>query len=84
MRQHPNRSYAKSALGDRCLLQTDGNRVIATGSSDRIGLRNGRLNSALRTLKDLALREDRDDGVTHLTEEGRCFLAQELATEVGP
>ena len=60
----------------------DGDRVIATGYYDKIGMENRRLLSAIRILKDLALMEDKE-GVTHLTDEGRYFLAQELAKEVG-
>jgi hypothetical protein len=83
VRQHQAMSYAKSSSGDRCLLQTDGGKVFATGHYDEIGLGNPRLRSALQILKDLGLMEDTDDGVTRLTKEGRSFLAQELAKEAG-
>jgi hypothetical protein len=83
VRQHQAMSYAKSSSGDRCLLQTDGEKVFATGRYDDVGLGNPRLRSALQILKDLALMEDNDDGVTRLTKEGRSFLAQELAKETG-
>lgn len=83
VRQHQAMSYAKSSSGDRCLLQTDGDKVFATGRFDKLSPPNPRLRSALQILKDLALTEDGDDGVTGLTKEGRIFLAQELAKEAG-
>jgi hypothetical protein len=83
VRQHQAMSYAKSSSGDRCLLQTDGEKVFATGHYDEIGLGNPRLRSALQILKDLGLMEDTDDDVTRLTKEGQQFLAQELAKEAG-
>jgi hypothetical protein len=83
VRQHQAMSYAKSASGDRCLLQMDGDKVFATGRYDEIGLGNPRLRSALQILKDLGLMEETDDDVTRLTKEGRKLLAQELAKEAG-
>jgi hypothetical protein len=83
VRQHQAMSYAKNSSGDRCLLQTDGAKVFATGRYDAIGLGNPRLRSALQILKDLGLTEDGDDGVTRLTNEGRGFLTQELTKEAG-
>ncbi len=81
VRQHQAMSYAKSSSGDRCLLQTDGDKVFATGRFEKLSPPNPRLRSALQILKDLGLMEDGDDGVTRLTKEGRSFLAQELAKE---
>jgi len=84
VQQHQAMSYEKSSSGDRCLLQTDGQKVIATGCYDKIGMGNPRLASAIQIVKDLGLMEDADDGVTHLTEAGKQFLRDELAKEVGP
>jgi hypothetical protein len=83
VRQHQSMSYEKSSLGDRCLLQTDGEKVIATGRYDEIGIGNPRLLSAVQVVKDLGLMEDTDDGVTRLTKEGEEFLRAELAKEAG-
>src|SRR5262249_33344259 len=83
VRQHQAMSYEKTASGDRCLLQTDGEKVSATGRYDEIGIGNPRLASALQVVKDLGLLEDTDDGVTRLTEEGEEFLRAELAKEAG-
>jgi hypothetical protein len=83
IRQHQAMSYEKSSSGDRCLLQTDGEKVIATGRYDEIGIGNPRLLSAVQVVKDLGLMKDTDDGVTHLTKEGKEFLRAELAKEAG-
>jgi hypothetical protein len=83
VRQHQAMSYAKSSSGDRCLLQTDGDKVFTTGRFEKLSPPNPRLRSALQILKDLGLMEDTDEGVTRLTKEGRTFLAQELAKEAG-
>lgn len=74
---------SKSSSGDRCLLQTDGEKVIATGRYDEIGIGNPRLLSAVQVVKDLGLMEDTDNGVIHLTKEGTEFLRAELAKEAG-
>jgi len=79
--QHQSMSYEKTSTGDRCLLQVDGPRVVSTGNYDEIGMTNPRLHSALQILKDLGMMEDDDDGVTHLTTEGKQFLKRELAKE---
>ena len=79
--QHQSMSYEKTSTGDRCLLQVDGPRVVSTGNYDDIGMSNPRLRSALQILKDLGMMEDDDDGVTHLTTEGKQFLKRELAKE---
>lgn len=82
VQQHQSLSYEKSWTGDRCLLQVDSQKVLSTGSFDKIGMRNGRLSSAIQILHDIALLVDDDDGVTHLTTEGREFLERELARDV--
>ena len=82
VQQHQSMSYEKTSTGDRCLLQVDGPKVVSTGDYDEIGMGNPRLRSAIQILKDLGLMEDDDDGVTHLTTEGKQFLKRELAKEV--
>jgi hypothetical protein len=81
VQQHQSMSYEKTSTGDRCLLQVDGPRVVSTGNYDEIGMSNPRLRSAIQILKDLGMMEDDDDGVTHLTTEGKQFLKRELAKE---
>ena len=83
VRQHQAMSYEKSSSGDRCLFQTDGEKVITTGRYDKIGIGNPRLLSAVQVVKDLGLLEDTDDGVTRLSKEGKEFLRVELAKEAG-
>ena len=83
VRQHQAMSYKKSSSGHRCLLQTDGKKVFTTGHYDEIGIGNPRLLSAVQVLEDLGLTEDTDNGVTHLTEEGKQFLRDELTKEAG-
>jgi hypothetical protein len=80
IQQHQSMSFEKTLAGDRCLLQVDGARVVASGSYDRIGIRNQRLPSALRILKDLGLLRDDDDGLTHLTAAGRRVLDENVRT----
>jgi hypothetical protein len=84
VRQHQAMSYEKSWAGDRCLLQVDGSKIFSTGGFDKIGMGNPRLHSAVQILKDLALMEDAEDGVTHLTKEGKQFLRDELKKEARP
>ncbi|MBM4306309.1 MAG: hypothetical protein FJ123_06175 [Deltaproteobacteria bacterium] len=79
--QHQSMSYEKTFTGDRCLLQVDGPRVVSTGNYDEIGMTNPRLRSALQILKDLGMMEDDDDGITHLTTDGKQFLKRELVKE---
>src|SRR5262249_3169022 len=76
VRQHQSMSYEKSLTGDRCLLQRDDAKIFSTGEYDDIGLGNPRLGSAIQILKDLALMEDKEDGVTHLTQEGKERMGQ--------
>jgi hypothetical protein len=83
VRQHQAMSYEKSWAGDRCLLQVDGSKIISTGGFDKIGMGNPRLPSALQILKDLGLMQDHQDGVTHLTKEGKQFLRDQLKKEAG-
>ena len=74
VRQHIAMSYEKTAVGDRCLLQVDGDKVISGASYEKIGMGNPRFRSAVQILKDLALLEDTEDGITVLTEEGQQLL----------
>ncbi|MBI1370747.1 MAG: hypothetical protein GC162_19080 [Planctomycetes bacterium] len=81
IQQHQAMSYEKVASGARCLLQIDGDRVLSTGTYDKIGTGNARFPSALQVLIDLGLlsRDDSNDIV--VTEDGDLFLSQEMATE---
>ena len=81
VRQHIAMSYERTAAGNRCLLQVDGEKVISSASNDKIGMGNPRFRSAVRILKDLALMEDTDEGISVLTEDGRQFLDAEVAKE---
>ena len=68
--------------GDRCILQTDGTRIAATGAYDRIVVENTRLRSALQVLQDLGLMaEDEHSGILRLTKEGRGFLQEQFDQE---
>jgi len=78
IQQHQAMSFEKTAVGDRCLLQFDSNRVMSTGAYDKIGMGNPRLHSAIRILKDLALLDDDEDGVTNVTPDGARLLRAEL------
>lgn len=81
VRQHQSMSYGKSWAGDRCLLQMDGRKVFSTGGYEKIGMGNPRLRNAIQILIDLGLMEKAEDGVTHLTKDGKKFLQQELRKE---
>ena len=83
VQQHQSMSYEKSWSGDRCLLQVDGQRIVSTGGYDKIGLGNPRFWSAIQVLKDLGLMEDDEDGVSHLTMEGKQFCKREIAAKEG-
>ena len=64
VQQHQSLSYEKTWAGDRCILQTDGTRIAATGPYDRIVVENTRLRSALQVLQDLGLMaEDEHSGI---------------------
>lgn len=78
VQQHQSMSYEKTAAGERCLLQVDGQKIISDFSYEKIGIGNPRLGSAIQVLKDLALLEDDQDGLTHLTNDGRAMLQAEL------
>lgn len=83
VQQHQSMSYEKTAAGERCILQVDGDRICATGTYEKIGVGNARLGSAMLILSDLALIRTTDSGDTNgLTGEGEAFLDQELAKEV--
>jgi hypothetical protein len=71
-------SYEKTAAGDRCLLQVDGQKIIADFGYEKVGIGNPRLDSAIQVLTDLALLEEDEEEVTHLTEDGRALLQTEL------
>jgi hypothetical protein len=82
VQQHQSMSFEKTWTGERCLLQRDGSKVFSNGDYDEIGMGNPRLGSAIQILKDLALLEDGEDGVTRLTPEGRQLLKREMTKEV--
>jgi hypothetical protein len=79
IRQHLTMSYEKSSAGDRCLLQDDGQRIVATGVFDKVGMGNVRFHSARQVLEDLALIEPNTGGIHRLTADGARLLKQELA-----
>jgi hypothetical protein len=78
VQQHQAMAYEKTAKGDRCLLQVDGPKIIADLPHEKIGIGNPRLNSAIQVLTDLALLEEDDNEVTHLTAQGKSLLQAEL------
>lgn len=82
VQQHQSMAFEKTATGDRCLLEVDGERVISDSVFDKIGLGNPRLDSAIQILTDLALLTVDDEGVTHVTREGLKTLNSELEREV--
>jgi hypothetical protein len=81
VQQHQTMSYEKTAKGDRCLLQVDGDRITTRPNEvyEQIGMGNARFPSAVRILKDLGLLLDNADGVTVLTEDGDRLLDEKLA-----
>jgi hypothetical protein len=83
VQQHQRMSDEKSATSERCLLQSHGSRVCATGSYEKIGTNNARFRSAVQVLVDLGLleRPEEEEAVT-LTKDGRDLLESELAKEV--
>jgi len=76
--QHLSMSYERSSSGDRCLLQTDGLDIGATGSYENVGMGNPRLQSAIRILKDLAFLGETEDEVTRITPDGAEILEAEM------
>lgn len=82
VQQHQSMAYEKTATGDRCLLEVDGERVISDSFFDKIGLGNPRLGSAIQILTDLALLTEDDDGTKQVTEDGLKVLRTELEREV--
>jgi hypothetical protein len=78
VQQHQSMSYEKTAKGDRCLIQVDGQRISSDGPYETIGLVNGRLRSAVQVLIDLALIKPDEDGLPFVTEEGLQVLHEEL------
>ncbi|MEZ6048723.1 MAG: hypothetical protein R3C11_24725 [Planctomycetaceae bacterium] len=83
VQQHQAMAYEKTAKGDRCLLQVDGPKIIADLPHEKIGIGNPRLNSAIQVLTDLALLEEDDNEVTHLTAQGKSLLQAELEERGG-
>ncbi len=79
VQQHQSMSYEKTAKGDRCLIQVDGQRISSDGPYEKIGLVNGRLRSAVQVLTDLALIEPDENKIPNVTEEGLEVLREELA-----
>jgi hypothetical protein len=80
VRQHMAMAYVKTATGNRCLLETDGPRIIAAGRYDRIGMGNPRFRSAVQILTDLAFLAATEDG-PELTSDGHRLLEQALAMD---
>ncbi len=84
VQQHQSMSYEKTATGERCLLQVDGNQITTKPNEvyEKIGMGNPRFGSAVRILKDLGLlADDDDDGITVVTKDGMWLLKEELAKE---
>ncbi|MEO8275814.1 MAG: hypothetical protein ABI639_06310 [Thermoanaerobaculia bacterium] len=77
VRQHISLSYEKSAAADRCLLQVDGDRILAFGSYGRLGMKNPRLVSAAQVLTDLGLIEAGEDE-DFLSTDGMALLKGEV------
>jgi hypothetical protein len=79
--QHQSMSYEKSAAGDRCLLQVDGDRVATRPSEtyEKVGIGNPRLGSAVQILFDLGLLEMNAEGAAQVSSEGLRLLETELA-----
>jgi hypothetical protein len=86
VQQHQSMSFERTAKGDRCLLQVDGDNVTTQPNEiyEKIGMGNARFNSAVRILKDLGLLLDRSNGVTTLTKDGAKLLRDELASHGRP
>jgi hypothetical protein len=80
IQQHQSMSYEKTASGDRCLLQVDGQRIISDSPYEKIGLGNPRLGSAIQIMADLALIETDENGVSGVTTDGLKLLKSELKT----
>ena len=81
IQQHIMMSYEKPATEERCIIQVDGKKIIASSSYEKIGMGNPRLGSAIQILVDLGLIEKDEDKSCRLTSEGKIFLSQELAKE---
>lgn len=77
VRQHQSLSYEKSHSSDRCLLLSDGERIVASGTYDRVGMGNPRFRSAVQVLTDLDLLEE-VDGCDVLRPDGRKLLKSAL------
>lgn len=82
VQQHQSMAYVKTAAGDRCLLEVDGERVLSDSVVEKIGLGNPRLGSAIQILTDLALLAENDDGTIHVTQDGLNVLQSELERAV--
>lgn len=81
VRQHITMSYEKSALGERCLLQDDGDKVRVSGEFEKVGMGNVRFRSARQILEDVAMIEGDSGDVHQLTPEGAAMLKSCLAEE---
>ena len=82
VQQHQSMAFEKTAAGDRCLLEVDGERVTSDSVFEKIGLGNPRLGSAIQILTDLALLTEDDDGNKQVTNDGLKILKAELEREV--
>ena len=81
IQQHRTMAYEKTVIGDRCIIETDGKKIWATGDFGKIGMMNPRLRSALQILTDLALLQPGEGGGFIPTEDGRSILATALVEE---
>lgn len=81
VQQHQTMAYEKTALGERCLLESDGERVFSHAEYRWIGMGNPRFRSVAQILRDLSLLEHKEGVGTVLTLEGERFLNEELTVE---
>ncbi|MBZ0145639.1 MAG: hypothetical protein K8F56_18880 [Rhodocyclaceae bacterium] len=81
LQQHQSLSYEKSAAGDRCIFQVDGDRVVTRPgeSYEKLNVGNPRLGSAIQILFDLGLLAPDEEGGSRISDEGLVLLKSELA-----
>ncbi len=82
VQQHQSMAFEKTATGDRCLLEVDGERVTSDAAYDKVGLGNARLGSAIQILTDLSLLSKDEHGNRIVTPDGIAILETELSREV--
>ena len=81
VQQHQTMAFEKTAMGDRCLIEVDGERVLSDRTFDKIGLGNPRLGSAIQVLTDLGLLAREENGSHYPTRGGLKVLRAELHRE---